>query len=69
MAGAFNGCQAIISRENTLAIFYHCSAHCANLVAEYTSESSAVVRDSLQVVNEFGVVSTVCKVHERVCRS
>jgi len=56
MAGAFNGCQAIISRENPLALFFHCSAHCANLVAEYTSESSAVVRDSLQVVNELGVL-------------
>jgi len=64
---AFNGCQAVISQENPLALFFHCAAHCVNLVAEYTSESSVLVRDSLQLVNEIGVIlQAVCKVSQHV---
>ena len=56
MAGPFNGCQGIISRENPLALFFHCSAQCANLAAEYTNESCTLIRDSLQAVHELGVL-------------
>jgi len=56
MTGAFTGCQAVISQDNPLVLFFHCSAHCVNLVAEYTSESCVLVRDSLQFVNEIGVI-------------
>lgn len=38
MAGRFNGCQAIICRENPLALFFHCAAHSANLASEHTAE-------------------------------
>ena len=31
MSGKYNGCQAIISSEQPLALFFHCSAHCANI--------------------------------------
>ena len=67
MTGAFTGCQAVISQDNPLVLFFHCSAHCVNLVAEYTSESSVLVRDSLQLVNEIGVIlQAVCKVSQHV---
>lgn len=56
MSGAYGGCQALIRHDNPLALFFHCSAHCANLVAEFTSESTVLVRDALQLVNELGVL-------------
>ena len=55
MASQFNGCQAIISRQYPLAIFFHSAAHCANLVAEGTVDASLFIRDALSIVNEFGV--------------
>jgi len=56
MAGRFNGCQAIICRENPLALFFHCAAHSANLASEHTAESSPLLRDALQNVNELGLL-------------
>ena len=45
MSGAYNGCQAILCREQPLATYVHCSAHCSNLVAVAVSSSSGMVRD------------------------
>jgi hypothetical protein len=56
MSGRFNGCQSIIAQQHPLAIFFHCTAHCANLTAEHTSESSSLIRDSLQTIHEVGVL-------------
>lgn len=56
MSGQYNGCQAIIAREQPLAAYVHCSAHCTNLVASAVCLSSAMVRDSVQLVNDFGVL-------------
>ena len=33
MAGIYNKCQAFIRNFQPLAEYFHCSAHCANLVA------------------------------------
>jgi len=56
MSGAYNGCQALISREQPLAAYVHCSAHCTNLAACAVCSSSVMVRDSVQSVNDFGVL-------------
>jgi len=56
MSGAYNGCQAILCREQPLATYVHCSAHCSNLVALAVCSSSGMVRDSVQYVNDFGVL-------------
>ena len=56
MCGAYNGCQAILCREQPLATYVHCSAHCSNLVASAVCSSSRMVRDSVQYVNDFGVL-------------
>lgn len=54
MSGKFNGCQAIIASDYPLAIYFHCTAHCANLAAESTANSCPLVRDALDNVNELG---------------
>ena len=59
MSGMYNGCQAILCREQPLAAYVHCSAHCTNLVATAVCSSSAMVRDSIQHVNDFGVLCNV----------
>ena len=56
MSGAYNGCQAIIAQTQPLASYVHCSAHCSALVASAACLASPMVRDSLQLVNEFGVL-------------
>lgn len=57
MAGEFNGCQRLIRDEQPLALYYHCSAHCVNLVAEHTAACTPLVRDALQQVQELGKLS------------
>ena len=56
MSGAYNGCQAIIARDQPFASFVHCSAHCTNLVANAVCSSSSVARDAIQLINDFGVL-------------
>ena len=51
MAGQFNGCQAIITSQYLLAIFFHCAAHCANLAAKGTIDACSFIRDVLSIVN------------------
>ena len=43
MSGAYNGCQAIMCREQPLAGYVHCSAHCSNLIALAVCSSSILV--------------------------
>ena len=54
MAGAYNGCQAIISNEHPLALFLHCGAHCSNLIAQSCCEASNYTRDAMHILNELG---------------
>jgi hypothetical protein len=55
-SGAYNGCQAVLRRDQPLASYVHCSAHCSNLIACACVASSLLVRDSVQHVNDFGVL-------------
>lgn len=56
MAGARNGCQNIIKQDQPLALHFHCSAHCTNLIAMATIESSPLLRDALQWINEISAL-------------
>jgi hypothetical protein len=56
MSGIYSGCQALIAKDNPLALYFHCSAHCANLAAEHTANACPLVRDALQCVNDVGVL-------------
>ena len=56
MSGTYNGCQAIMARDQPLASFVHYSAHCAKLVDNAVCSSSSVVRDAIQLINDFGVL-------------
>ena len=54
MSGCYNGCQALISKDNPLALYVHCGAHCANLVSQSVSEAVVLVRNAMQTVQELG---------------
>ena len=56
MSGKCNGCQAIISNEQPLALFFHCSAHCANLVTQHTAAANQFVSNPLQLVQDLGTL-------------
>ena len=56
MSCKYNGCQTILGCEQPLAADVHCSAHCTNLVASAVCLSSVIVRDLVQIVNDFGVL-------------
>lgn len=56
MVGEYSGCQKRIKDDQPLASFYHCSAHCTNLVAEYTAQCCPLLRDALTQVQELGKV-------------
>ena len=56
MSGKYNGCQAIINNEQPLALFFHCSAHCANLVAQHTAATNQFVSNPLQLVQDLGAL-------------
>jgi hypothetical protein len=56
MSGKYNGCQAIINKEQPLALFFHCSAHCANLVAQHTAATNQFVSSPLQLVQDLGTL-------------
>jgi len=55
MSGMYNGAQALIQADYTLATFVHGSSHCTNLVAQNACKASPVVRDAIAVVHELGV--------------
>lgn len=54
MSGIYNGCQAIISLRQPLALYTHCGSHCTNLVAEKVCAAGQFVRNSIQIVQEIG---------------
>jgi hypothetical protein len=56
MAGVYNGWQAIVQETQPIALYVHCRAHCANLIAEKTSTSVVIVRDAINVTQELGAV-------------
>ena len=44
------------SQREPLASYVHCTAHCSNLIASAACSSSQVIYNSVQLVNEFGVL-------------
>ena len=55
MAGKYSGAQAIIKREQPLAPFVYCGAHCVNLITQQACAASAVIRNSMDWLHELGV--------------
>ena len=53
-AGIYKGCQAFIRNSQPLAEYFHCSAHCANLVAR--AINCELLRDFFVNLNELGVL-------------
>lgn len=69
MSGAYNGCQALLSRDQPLELFIHCSAHCSKLVAQQASLASVPCRDSMHLVNEVGALySNVRNKYSKSCK-
>jgi len=56
MAGEYNGCQAIISQKQPLALHFHCGGHCSNLVMQSAATCCPLIRDATDCVHELGVV-------------
>lgn len=56
MAGKYAGTQAIIQREQPLAPYVHCGAHCVNLITQQACTASAVIRNSIEWVHELGIL-------------
>lgn len=54
MSGAYNGCQAVIKRDQPRALYVHCGAHVTHLVASSASSAVPLVRDSLSLVQDLG---------------
>lgn len=48
--------QALIKQEQPLALYVHCGAHCTNVVAQKACLASVLIRDSLDWVNQLGVL-------------
>ena len=54
MTGAYKGCQAVLTKDNPLALHFKCSAHCVNLALMHALEETSVAYDSIEQVNELG---------------
>lgn len=54
MAGSYNGCQAIISRMQPLALYVHCGAHCVNLVAQSAAAECTDIMAAMTWLQELG---------------
>jgi hAT family C-terminal dimerisation region len=52
MAGQYKGCQALICKEQPLALYVHCGAHCVNLVSQFVGESVIIIRDAMSSLQE-----------------
>lgn len=47
MAGIHSGVQAEIKRQQPLALYMHCGAHCLNLITQAACQSSPLIRDAV----------------------
>lgn len=59
MAGVHSGVQAEIKKQQPLALFLHCGAHCLNLTTQAACQSSPLIGDVLQWVHELGTLSKI----------
>ncbi len=56
MAGRYSGAQAIIKKEQPIAPYIHCGAHCVNLITQHACTASRVVHSALQWVHELRIL-------------
>lgn len=56
MAGRFTGTQAILRKQQPLALDVHCGAHCVNLITQAGCMSSPLIRDCLSWVHQLGIL-------------
>jgi hypothetical protein len=56
MAGKYTGAQAIVRRQQPLALYVHCGAHCVNLITQAACSASPLIRDSLSWVHQLGIL-------------
>ena len=54
MSGHLQGVQAILKKQQPLALYCHCGAHCVNLIMQAVCVASVLVRDSMGLVHELG---------------
>ena len=57
MSGKFSGAQAVLKKEQPLALYVHCGAHCVNLITQSACSASTLLRDTLQWVHDLGTLS------------
>ena len=58
MAGQYSGCQTLIRQKNPLALYFHCGAHCVNLVMESVAVCSQYLREPMQWIHELSTLSS-----------
>ena len=56
MSGCYSGCKARVQERQPLALFFHCGSHASNLVMQHAVSSCHLIRDSVQWLNELGVL-------------
>ena len=56
VAGKYSGAQAIIQREQPLALYVHCGAQCVNLITQQACTASAAIHNSMQWVHELRIL-------------
>lgn len=56
MAGLYTGAQAILRRQQPLALYVHYGAHCVNLISRAGCSSSLLMRDCLSWVHQLGIL-------------
>ncbi|KAJ4946594.1 hypothetical protein JOQ06_024258, partial [Pogonophryne albipinna] len=54
MTGRLQGVQAILRKEQPLAVYCHCGPHCVNLITQAACGASPLVRDAMGLVHELG---------------
>ena len=57
MSGKYSGAQAELKRQQPLALYVHCGAHCLNLITQSACRASPLINDSLQWVHELGTLN------------
>lgn len=55
MSSSRCGVQAVISEENTKALYFHCASHCLNLVISHSC-NDVTIRTMISKINEVGAI-------------
>jgi hypothetical protein len=52
MSGKYNGTQAMVAKQQPLALFVHCLMHAGNLVAQEAMETCSIIQDAASLTND-----------------